>query len=576
MAGNEVTLSVRSQLLKIIDELDKINDKQKEVQNSFKESGKVVGDAMNDQAKKTENFLGKMGNLGRRVADQLRGDFKTLVSINALTDAFKLSNQFRGSIRETVQLSDSIRKLGVTFGITSDQYSKFQSRMASGLGKLGLSSQVGANVLEGLSQSNTRMQDQGSIVNMAALSGQLASVTRSQGQEGEIAKLMAQVMQARGVSPDNVKEQSGLAEDIRRAFNATGANATDTLKNMKDIFGSMSQDMRKAIGTRGLTNIAAVSTVAGAGSVKFFQELLGKSPIMRKALEAQGFKGVITDKGIDMAKFAKASQSVLGRVGGDPRVAAQTLGLTDDVAEGFVRLATSLDQVAKVQEQVSNATGDLNTQYQQSMGLGEAFGANINRFKDKFSALTAPATQGLTSLLSGTAQSDIGAGAAVAGGGALAALLAGFGTRGIGKALGGGALGGLAKAGATEAITGRQVVPVFVTNASEMAGGGVAGAAGGIMGKAGGFLGKAGGVLGAGALAYEAGGALNEHVIDKFTQGKTSEGFEGNAIERLIFSIEKLVGTERARGIEKAQKMIIELNKSDLKQSKQPTRGSSF
>lgn len=584
MANNEVVLSVRSQLLKVIEELDKVNAKQQEVGESFKRIGKTTGDTLQDQTKRTQNFFNNLSGLGRRLSDQLKSDFKTLLSINAIGDSLKISNQFKGAIGETVALSDNIRKLGRVFGIAQTDFSKFQKDITKGLGDIGLSSEAASRAMSGLAGSGTPVSGQQSLIGYSRAAGQLASVTKSEGSEGEIAKLVAQVIQSRGGDVNDMKQVASVAEDVRRVFNATGSNAASTLQSMKQIFTGMSKDFREKITSRGLANLAAAATAGGPNATKFLEEFLSKSPIARKAMEAQGFKGVFNEKGIDVDKFQKASKSILSRVGGDPRLAAQTLGLSEDAAEGFVRLSEALDRVKQAQEGVNKATGDLDTQYRESMGLGESFKASINRVKKAIAGPLASTTQGLTDALSKASQSDLGAGAVVAGGGVLAAMLAGFGVRGVGRGMGAG-LGGIATGAAVEGITGRQVQPVYVVNAAEIAGA----TSGGSMLGAGGKLGTAARVVGGIGAAYGVGAAAS-HLVEK-------TGGIGPSTPALAAMVEKATGSETlsdavvslgnllARmnnslfgtnfGMVSRQEVKVELNKRELKEAKQPTRGAS-
>lgn len=578
--SDPVELSVRSSLSKIIDELAAIRDRAMETQQAlktagqatdsamtgaagkakkvgaaFKESGDEVEEGLGRNVKRTEKFFAGLRSLSRRVADQLRGDFKSLLSINAVSDSLKLSNQFRGSISETVQLSDAIRKLGATFGIAGKDFQDFQENMTKGLGEIGMASDVGGRVMNGLSTTRVRGQEQ--IIDYSRTAGMLGSVGQEQGQEGAIAKALANVIQARGGNVNSKTEVDQLAEAVRRVFVETGAAPTATLRSMEDIFKNMPEDFRKTLTPNGLTNLAAASAVGGPGATKFLEEYLGKSPIARQAFDAQGGRGVFTDKGIDIEKFKGFAQSIMGRVGGDPRLAAQTLGLSEEAAEGFVRLARNLDKVKEAQERVTTTAGSLSEQYRSSMGFAESFRANINRVKKALASPLSFITQKGTDLLSGAAQSDAGAGAVVAGGGLLAMLLAGAGLKGIGGGLGkvaGGALGTVARTKGAEAVLGKETIPVYVTNASEI-GGGVGGGLGGIAGGAAGaaegggmgLMGKAG-MVGVAGIAGYAIGAMLAPMFGKFltenTNGKTDEGFEGDAAERFFFKIGKLFGME--------------------------------
>lgn len=572
--SNDVQLSVRSGLGKIIKELETLKATAEEVQESMKTSGQEVGESFNKNVKKSENFLGNLRSLSRRIADQMRGDFKSLFAINAIQDSLKLSNQFKGSIAETVNLSDTIRKLSTTFGIASKDFVSFQSKMVKGLGEIGMSSDVASRSLQGLSDTPVRGEDQ--LLGYSQQAGMLASVSKEQGKEGDIARGIARVIQARGGDVNDLSQVKALAEDLRRVFNQTGKGPTETIRAMENLFTNMPKDLRKSISSQGLTNLAAASAVGGPNATKFLEEYLGKSPIARMAFEAQGGAGVFSEKGIDTQKFAEFAKGIMGRVGGDPRLAAQTLGLSEDAAEGFVRLAENLDKVTEAQNRIASSTGNLNEQYKNSMGLSESFQANINRVKGMFSGGLSWLTQKTTDVMSGASGSDLGSAGVVAGGGLLAALLAGIGTRGLG-------LGGIGRAAAAETISGREVQPVYVTNAAEI-GGGVAGAVGGAGKGVLGMLGKAGLVGVAGAAGVGLGMGANK-LLDAKTQGTTLEGFQGNVVERLFFKLDQLVGGKLS-GVDPSmhslsnlptqQKVIVELNKRDLKESKQPTRGSSF
>lgn len=563
---SQVKVTVQSEMMKLVQDLEKLHKAGIAIQKDLKKTGEDVGKQTEDNTKKVQTSFEKLKSFGRRTADQLRSDFKSLFAINAVGDALKLSNQFRGSIKETVNLSDAIRKMGTTFGIASKDFASFQTKMVKGLGQVGLSSEVATRTLEGLSDTTVRGQDQ--LIGYSKMAGELASIGREQGKEGDIASGIARVIQARGGNANDLGQAGAVAEDLRRAQNATGKSPTEILRSMESIFQKMPDDLRKSIGTRGLTNLAAASSVSGPNSTKFLEDFLSKSSIMRKSFEAQGFKDVFTDQGLDIEKFRKASGDILSRVGGDKRLAAKSLGLeSDEAADGFIRLVENLDKVKDAQDRIKASTGSLEEQYRKSLGMGEAFKASINRLKSTVAAPLSEITQKGTDLLSSASESTGGA-LAVAGGGAIAAaLLAGGGLRGIG-----GVLGGAAKSQAYEAATGENVQPVEVINwpaALQVPGG--MGGGGGAMG----MLGKAGSLLGAGAAGYGVGTAI-EGLIDKNTQGKTAEGFEGNAIERLIFKLDKLIGGENAKKfMQQEQKVKLEFNKKDIREAKPPGRGVS-
>lgn len=553
---SEVLLKARADFKEVESSLSQLTKSGETLQEGLAQSGEKVGETLGSTTKKTERFLGGIRDMGRRVADQLRSDFKTLLSLEAVQQSLSVTNQFKDSIGQSITLSDTVRKLGNVFDLTGDKFKSFQNNLTKGLGEVGLSSEVATNTLQALAQTPVRGQD--ALIEYSKIAGQLASFSGQQGQEGSIAAGLANVIKAQGGDVEDVDEIKRVAEDLRRAFNVTGIGPTQTIKQMQTLFEQMPQDMRESISTRGLANLSAVSQAAGPGSTKFLEEFLTQSKLGRLPQEAQGLKGIFSNEGLDIEQFRKVSSDIMGRIGGDPTMAAQTLGISEEAAKGFVRLAENLDKVAEVQAKVASQTGSVNDQYQRSLGLGEAFRANLNRVKSALSEPLTFLTEGATNLLGKASESDMGAAGVAAGGGLLAATLAGFGLKGIGKGLGiGGMATGLAKKEAIEGITGEEVQNVYVTNASEIGSGvgtAVAGA-GGMLGKAGGFLKGAAGVGIAGAAGYGV-GSLIQGQIEQRTQGKTKEGFEGNIIEQGIFKMMNLFGAESAKKIAEANQAL--------------------
>jgi len=567
-----VEIKVKSGLKSILDDLESLKVKAEEVAKALEETGEETSEAIKANTKETETFFGNLRTFGRRVSDQLKRDFKSLVSVESLGAGLKISSQFRDSVSETVQLSDVIRKLGPVFGMAERDFVSLQKTITDGLGEIGLSSDVASKTLAGLSQTQVRGPE--NLTAYSRTAGQLASASREQGSEGEIARGIAKVIQARGGEVNDKKQMEALAESLRRVFLATGQGPTKTLQDMEAIFAAMPTDLRKAISSSGLASLSAASAVAGPNATKFLEEYLGKSPVARMAFEAQGGKGVFTDQGLDIKKFQAFAQAITSRMGGDPRLAAQTLGLSEDAAEGFVRLAESLERVKEAQDRIKRTQGSLNESYRESLGLGESFRANINRIKSFLAEPLAMVTQGATDILSGASKSDAGAGAVVAGGGLLAALLTGGGLRGIGKGL----LGTVAKGAAAEEITGQKTIPVYVTNAAEIGMGSAAGGLGGGMG----LLGKAGAVGAAGLAGYTIGKAIEPAVSQFLTENTTDttkEGFRGDIVERLFFKLDMLLGGDTTSGFRQVpsapQKVKVEFNTPLLKESKQPKRGAS-
>lgn len=526
---SQVQLTVSSQLSKIVSELDKIAKQSGVVEKELAKAGDSVEGSISSNTKRVERFLDATRGVAARVSSQIMRDFKALASINAVQGAMSLSNQFKGTVTDSVSLSDTIRKLGTTFGIASSQFSNFQSKITKGLGDVGLSSQVATDSLQALVDTPVRGQD--ALIAYSKAAGELGSITGHKEQTGGIAKGVAEVIRSRGGDVNNLKQVSAVAEDLRRVFNVTGQGPVQTLNNMKSLYETMPSDLRKKISTRGLVNLSAAEQVAGPGSTKFLEELLGKSPIARQALKSQGFGDVIGTEGLNVEQFRKASKAILERIGMDPEMSAQTLGISEEAAKGFVRLSQSLDKVQQAQQKLQTQTGSLDEQYKKSMGFAEAWGASLNRVKGSLSGILSSATQKGTDLLSNASQSAMGSGAVVAGGGLLAALLAGGGLRGIG-----GLLKGEAQSKALEALTGEKAIPVQVINwpAGGLAGlgglGGGAAAGGAAATTVMGALGTAATAVGVGTAAgyaakYIATGGLEDDISSLLS--KIGEYFNG-------------------------------------------------
>ncbi len=564
---NTVSVEVRSELLKIVQDLERITKAQEDVGAGLKKTMENVGDAVDKETKAVESGLDRLKRFGSRVADQLRNDFKSLFALNAVGGALKLSNQFAGSVKETVQLSDTIRKLGSTFGIASKDFSSFQTQMTKGLGEIGLSSEAAARTLEGL--ADVPVRGQGNLLGYAKSAGQLASIGGQKGREGEIAGGIARLIQARGGNVNDMGAVGGIAEDLRRAKNSTGKAPTELLSSMTQIYTGMADDLRKQISTRGLTNLAAAGASAGPNATVFLQEFVKMSKYQRAGMEARGVGQVLGEQGVNADAVRKLYAEAKRLGGGDVRlgVKAATGVSSDEAAEGFIRLAESMDRVKAAQDGVRDSQGNLESQYRSSMGMGEAFQANINRVKRLAASPLSAATQKGTDMLSGAAGSDLGAAGVVAGGALTAAVLAGGGLRGIGRGL----IGGELKSKAIEQLTGEKVQKVEVINWPGDFGGTAGGAGGGLKGK----LGKAGMIAGAGLAAYELISAANDS-----SMGKTSEGFEGSAIERVIFKLDKLLGGSAAKGIMSAEQKLnvkvgVEVQSQSLRKTKPPGRGTA-
>lgn len=617
---NTVELSVRSKLMQVVEELQSIAAESERVSENLNGFAKQVGKTTESQIKKTETFLGRLRSMMGSVAKSMADDFKALFSVVGISEGLKLGNVFRDNIKETFELSDTIRKLGSVFGITQDRFVTFQQKLTQGLGEIGLSSESAVNSLKGLSE--TQVRGEGNLVEYSKTAGMLAGATGQRGREGDIAKGLAETLTAQGKNPNDVNAMKGLAEDIRKAFNATGAGPTEVLSKLKDILASMPADLRKSLSTTGLVGLGAAGAVGGPNATKFLEEYLSKSPIARAALDARGFKGVVGKDGLDIEKFRKAAKGVMDAFPGDPRLMAQTLGLSEDAAEGFVRLYESLDRVRDAQDKMRSDNQTLKTQYEASMTASEAFSASLNKLKASLAKPIALTTnfitdglqsafktslddlinllpQGLkekaqelknsiSAFLPDALDKNLGSTAVVAGGGLLAATLAGGGINNLLK-LGKGKAGGVAERMAYEQVTGAKVSDVYVVNAGEIgaAMGGKGpdlGAASSLGGKLGSFVKGIAGVTGAGAAGYQIGTMVND-AIEGTSVGKgldKAAGWLGEKVgevkESIFPSFKNESPKNPATGKPKVDvnvKVHIETKNKDLKATIPPGRGAS-
>lgn len=578
--NNEVVILGRAEFDQILKSLQMLRDSGKKTQNEMGTTGKKVQDNLEKTGKKTETSLRQTSSVLRRIAGQLFSDFKALASLSSIQGALKLQSQFAGAVTETIALSDTIRRLGGSFGIARQQFGSFQSYLAKGLGEIGASSEEASQALQGLSGFGVKGAESAAALSKGAVT--LAGMSGERGNVQSVATLLAKAIQSQGKDVNDRAAQEGMIGEVTAAVQATGKTSSELLSAMDQMFSTMDKSLRGKIGPEAMSQMAVLATTVGPQATKALQEYLSKSTIERSAMEAQGFGGVIGKDGqLDIKALNKFITEGQKRIGFDPRKALQTFGFSDEAAEGLIRVAEQSKAVEDNMRKLSNATRDNEMAFRKSMGMMDSFKGAINTVKGKLEGTFEGATQTITDMLQAQVGDTAGSTAVVAGGGILAALLAGGGLRGLGGALSKG-LGGFAKKEAYETITGEDVQSVYVVNASEISSG-----IGGVMGGAGmmdklkggaGLLGKGSMVGGAAYGGYELGSALNEKIIDPMTQGTTEEGFEGNVVERLFFKLDKLFGGEASTNIMKANqqvKVVVETKSPNLKARQEKPRGAT-
>lgn len=567
MSSNDVVLVGRAELESIYQSLKKMTDQAEKSGEELATFGKRTQEGLDRQTKNTEKNIKKTGSSLRQLANQLYSDFKALMSMEALGAGLKLSSQFRGAIAESITLSDTIRRLGGSFNVAREDFGRFQGAIAKGLGDIGASSEAAAQALQGLTGMGVKGQESAIALSKGAVT--LAGMSGEKGGEKNIARLLAQTLKAQGADVNDRAAQQALIGEVTAATQATGKQASEILGAMEQIFSTMDKSMRGKFGPEGMAQMAVMASTVGPAATKALQEYLSKGAIQRLPLEAQGFKIFDEKGGVDMKALKSFVETTRGRIGGDPRASLMTAGFSEEAAEGLVRLADQSQAVAENMSKLSSATRDNEQAFKSSMGLLDAFKGSINTVKGRLEELGGGALQKITDFLAAQVGDTAGSTAVVASGATLAALLAGGGLRGVGKNL----LGGMAKKELHEQITGEQVQSVYVVNAAEIGAAAGAGGIGGIGGK----LAKGAGILGAGAAGYMVGEQIVNPALDKLTKGKTSEGFEGNVVERLFFKLDKLLGGEASKNIMKANQVAIKIETTEpnLRATQKVKRGAS-
>lgn len=561
----EVVLEASAKLDKIEAALSKITQMGEETKKMFEEMSKQFTKTTVDNTNKVSDQAKKTGSLFKRVLENMRSDLKTLASVEALQGGLKLSNMFKGSISEAASLGDTIRRLGPTFGVATQAFASFQSKLMKGFGDIGLGSDAAARALEGLSETPVRGEK--NLEDYAKTAGMLAKLGGETGNEGGIAKGMSGVIQSRGGNVNDVRQMNDVADSLRRVQIATGKKASEALGAMNEMFSHMSADFRKQMGPKQMALLSAGAMAAGPNATKFIEEYMSKSQFQRSFQSATGGTKLFGQQGFNSDAIKKFYEEAKKIGSGDIRVGLKAMGVeSDEAAEGFQRLAEHIGEVEDAQRKAANATVNLEEAYRSSMGTAEAFKANIEKLKGSLGigGMFAMGQQGLTKVLGAESKSTMGSLGTVLLGGGLAAMMTGKGLAGLGSGL----LKDEARKKAIEAATGEKVQDVNVVNADEIGGDHEGG---GMMSKAGGALATgakwAGGAAAAGAIGYSVGTAVNEipGVSDAVV-----EGF--NKVANLFGK-----GYDSKTGMPTKQHVHVEVSTKtrDLKATVKPTRGAA-
>lgn len=578
----EAKVSVRSDLLKIADDLKTIKKQADETAESLAGATKEVGKQVDDQTAFVRGGLDKLRKFSKGVADQMKDDFKALFSVNAMTSGLKLNDQFASSIKQAVTLSDTIRNLGPIFGMNQDRAERFKRSLVGNLSEIGVGADAAASALQGLAQTNVRGDE-----NLTAYSrnaGELASISKQKGQEGQIAKGLAGAVVAKGENPNDPKAMQKVSDDVLRIRNATGKSATEALDMLNKLFSSANSDFKKRLSAGGGVSLAAAGLLGGEGSTGFLQRYMGMDDKRRSGLEAQGMGRLVgKDGSLNQGAFQSTVSEAKRRGQGNAEFGLTTMGMSEEEAKGFLRLSEAMKQNGAAIESARTQVVDINKEYRDTMGMGDAFNASINRVKGMLSRGMAehgmPDVLGRgTGMLAGAGQSDAGSAAVVGGGALLAAMLTSKGLKGIGGAL----FGGEAKKAGIEAVTGEKVQRVEVINwPTSMEGawsswGGAAKGAGGIAAGAGaGGAGIAGAGLGASAALAGGVGLVAGDVAKYIGEGgaESDAGDALKAIKEFFMGKEQNVRAFPTPAGSQDVKVVVESRDRGLKATPRGSRG---
>ena len=276
----------------------------------------------------------------------------------------------------------------------------------------------------------------------------------------------------------------------------------------------------------------------------------------------------------------------------------EMLGLSDQEAQGTYNLIKNYGAFNSTMQETIEDQKSFNDSFRDATdNLDNTLKSLTNKMVSGFTDIFGPLERPITSLLRGNIgtalkQTPAALDGAVDGimdnkmlvaGSLLATVAGGKLLKGLGGAIMGnkGAAGLASGTAMGMALKQAGVTPVYVVNAQDMrsdsmttpgaitdllGGGkvpGAAKAAGGLLARLAPMAGSAALVAGAGYAGYKVGEKVINPLIDEHTQGKTEEGFEGNAIERLIFKIDKMLGGESAKAIMAAQKIQVEIDSKD-------------
>ncbi len=542
----------------------------------------------------------KMTKTHKTIADEHQSN-----SVKQIRNNFKVSNSVKGLARD---FSDSFKKgaliggaVALATGVKTAATAAAKSVLSidKAMAKLQDKFDLSSKKLKGFrGQFNSLSKETGLSAGAIAEAGEIG-LAASGGRE---AVGIDSIAKASKISGDSPKELARTVADFLK-----GSGQEFTNENVKDFLDSANSLSRKGdlsfsesikalslnsgdkakSGLSNRENAALLSGASGVGqdresSLSAINALVAKSTdgfggdaALAGVLGVKG--GFSTDGKFDVNKLREASENKnkAGLNKADFEKLLTGTGLSKEEAQGLNAILSEFD---KFEEGFKKTVDDTKT-------LSDSFKNQTNNISDNMSKMNMSLSKAADQIISplskvgsdilngdfskgisnlGDALLESGKGAldnkAAVGGSIATVALAGL----LSKKLG--VFGSEAKERAIEAATGEEVTKVNVINFSEIKGSlGSDGLGAFKSKKMGGLFGgvaKAGGVLAAGAAGYAVGSVINDTLISK-TVDKSGDGaFEGNAVERLIYSIDNFFGGENAKNFQKANKVQLEVVKN--------------
>lgn len=572
MSDNKVELKVASDFRKILSDLESLQKNAAAVGNNLKRVTDDLDKNLQKNGKRTEQHFERMRDLGRRLADQLRGYFADIAksmasSLEFVKKDLGLKQQFIDATKGAIDLHDAIRKIGGSLGIANDRLGDFQKNINAAFSGAGFGTSEAVRALQGL--AGTRVEGEKNVQDYALTATKLAQAGGESGQEGEIAKALTEVLRTRGIDQNNLEEMHLLANSVR------GRNPLEKLQGQQAMYSAMEPSQRGNFTPEAMRSFAAIRKEVGPEMDAFITKMT-QGWLQKLPATAQGLGKIVGPGGINFDELDK-NAPLLKRLGNDTAASGATLGLSAEEAKGLYALWKHSQRAREAQRRAGIVEGTLDDDVANTRGLGENMGAVKNQVTGAIGGVLAKPL-GVANEIIGKASKTTGGSALLMGG----TFAAAAGATALLSKFGGGKIGGVAQTGARmaalEQITGQKTQPVYVVNFSELGGmlgmGGMPGvgpAGGGAMGKAG-QLGMAAGI----GLAIGAG--ITE-ALDHYTMGKsTKTGVEGNWLTQRISELQQTlhdatggsIGTDYA-----GRQKLAEENNRILEQRRQEAKAAA-